>query len=117
MTTQDTEAKSSNESVISLVKCLRNRNPETHPDCHAAADEIEQLRMANDELEKIAREAVNGAAEAAQAEIAQLRATIQWVVRDAAYKAPEQINAQMVQRWVKRLRSALADAAPEPRDG
>ena len=37
-------AEASNLSGVTLCKVLRSRNPDTNPDCHAAADELDQLR-------------------------------------------------------------------------
>ena len=56
-------------------------------------------------------EAADALAEQAET-IQRLRAAIQWFVTDAAYKAPEQVNAQMAVRWIERLRSALAADDP-----
>jgi hypothetical protein len=39
--------------------------------------------------------------------ICELESAIKWVLRDAAYKAPEQIDAAMAQRWMARLQSAF----------
>jgi hypothetical protein len=38
----------------------------------------------------------------------QLKAAIRWVIDDCAYKAPEQMVAQMALRWIDRLSRALA---------
>lgn len=39
--------------------------------------------------------------------ISELESAIKWVLRDASYKAPEQIDAAMAARWMGRLRSAF----------
>lgn len=33
---------------------------------------------------------------------------VEWVLRDASYKAPEQIDAEMAKRWMEVLQAALA---------
>ena len=44
-----------------------------------------------------------------------LRDAVEWVIRDASYKAPEQIDAEITERWLARLKSALepSDSADE----
>lgn len=41
------------------------------------------------------------------------RKAIEWVLKDAAYKAPEQIDSQMVQRWLHRLRLSIDSQASD----
>lgn len=80
------EAKTSKLQLITRLRSIHDfEHDETEAVCEEAARELERLREA-----------------------------IQWVVRDAAYKAPEQMGAAMAARWIDRLQSALA---PESRDG
>lgn len=39
--------------------------------------------------------------------ILELEKAIKWVVRDASYKAPEQFNVSLADRWVTHLQAAL----------
>ncbi len=42
-------------------------------------------------------------------EIERLGKVIAWVVNDYAYKAPEQINAIMIECWMNKLKQALKE--------
>lgn len=42
-----------------------------------------------------------------------LENAIAWVIKDAAYKTPEQIDPAMARRWIEHLQSALSPALPD----
>jgi hypothetical protein len=46
-----------------------------------------------------------------QSRIRQLEAAIRWVLNDAKYKAPEQVDSFMVGRWFSRLNMVLTTPA------
>jgi hypothetical protein len=47
----------------------------------------------------------------AEARIRELEAAIDWVMNDAKYKAPEQVDAFMVGRWIATLYAARCPTA------
>jgi hypothetical protein len=51
--------------------------------------------------------ALRASRDAERAEVARLRAAIEWVLNDAYYKAPEQID-EVARRWISRLKDATS---------